>query len=321
MIHPILPRVLLIFGLLSIGCDQPKPPTQATPSSTKQDKVPSKQASERVKSPDSTRIKAASSSIPKTPQRIVSLAPNLTEILFALGVGDRVVGVTKYCDYPKEVSKLPKVGGFNQPDMETMIGLGPDLVLGMASGPTQTLPAKLDALKLSYVFTQMDTIAQTYEGILVVGELVGKSERARTLVDQMKRSLVKVERNSPAPSTLFVLGHKPMVISSTGSFGAELVQLAGGKLAFSNGNPYPVVDMELVLKLSPEVIVDTTMTSGPTTQAFWSKHPSIRAVSKKRVHTLNDPALLRPGPRLIEAHRIMTSLISPGALPAKEAAP
>lgn len=251
----------------------------------------------------------------------MSLAPNITEILFALGVGERVVGVTKYCDYPEQVKKLPKVGGFMQPDSETLVGLGADLILGMASGPTQKLPATLDALDQTYVFVQMDTIAQTHEGILTLGRLVEKEAEAKAMVADMRRQMVKIERGKEAPSTLFVLGHKPMVVASTGSFGAELIELAGGKLAFTSSNPYPIVDMEHMLKLNPEIIVDTTMTSGTPLKAFWSKHKSLRAVANDRVHTLHDPSLLRPGPRLVQAYKRMKSLLSPEVVPAEEAMP
>ena len=127
-----------------LGCDSPTTTREASPSEAQQ-------AATRPSPAALPALKAASATVPVAPARVVSLAPNLTEILFALGVGDRVVGVTKFCDHPEAVEALPKVGGFNQPDMETLVGLRPDLILGMASGPSQALPTKLEALKLNYL--------------------------------------------------------------------------------------------------------------------------------------------------------------------------
>lgn len=303
-----------LMCLSVVGCDwlnsPGKPQKAVTPKTSKiTQKAPPEAKPKTQRQLDHTLVKAQSKDLPRTPGRIISLAPNLTEIVFALGAGDRLVGVTKFCDHPVKAKALPKVGGFIDPDMEVIASAKPDLILGMASGPKSTLPTKLDKMSLRYVFLQMKTIEETYKGIELVGQAIGKKDDALALVKSMKASM-KVKQPEAKPKALFVLGHRPMIVAGPGSFGAQLIELAGGQNAVSGNNPYPALDIEKVIALQPDVIVDATMTAkDKSAEHFWQKYSVLKAVKAKRVHTLHDPSLLRPGPRLPDALKTMHTMI------------
>lgn len=251
--------------------------------------------------PSSPRIVASSDEIPVRPRRIVSLAPNVTELLFALGVEpERVVGVTRFCDRPAgEVEKIAKVGGFIDPDMEKILSLEPDLILGMKVGDVK-LVDKLDGANLRHVFFEMDTLAQTLEAMAVMGEVVGAPEQGRALQQKIAARLGDAPGQRRGPATLFLVGREPLVMAGEGTFAAELVARAGGRMAADKQN-YVMVDMEYVLKLDPEVILDTSMPADPDEKdTFWSAYEGLRAVKGGAVHGF-DASLMRPGPGLIEA--------------------
>lgn len=303
--------LLCLMCFMAVGCDWLSSPT--TPKKVDVTKR-AKPAPKAIKKTNTLKlehplVKAQSKTLSQAPGRIISLAPNLTEIVFALGAGDRLVGVTKFCDHPAKAKTLPKVGGFIDPDMEVIANAKPELILGMASGPKSTLPTKLDKMSLRYLFLQMKTIEETYQGIALVGQAIGKKTEAQALVKSMKANM-KMTPSPNKPKTLFVLGHRPMIVAGPGSFGAQLIELAGGQNAVSGKNPYPALDIEKVIALQPDVIIDATMTAKDKSAAsFWQKYEALGAVKTKRVHTLHDPSLLRPGPRLTNALKTMHTMI------------
>jgi iron complex transport system substrate-binding protein len=241
-----------------------------------------------------------------TPKRIVSLAPNITELLFAMGLGDRVVGVTRYCDWPPEAAKLPKIGGFVDPDMEAILSKRPDLVLGMTSPGNEALPQALGRAHLPHAFLRMDDTAQTIEAIELLGGLLHRPEQGARLAGQLRAGLKARPARAGARSALFVLGHDPIVVAGVGTFGHELLALAGlTNAASALPSAYPVLDAEGVLSLAPAIILDATMTpeQGQPTLEFWKKWSALPAVKDGRVYRFSDPSLLRPGPRLPEALR------------------
>lgn len=280
-----------------------------TPSRTSENTVEAQAARPLRPTPKSDRIVAASAEIPARPMKIVSLAPNVTELLFSVGVEpDRVVGITRFCDRPKEqVANIAKVGGFIDPDMEKMLSLEPDLIVGMKVGDVK-LVEKLEKANLRHVFLQMDTLSETLEGVNVLGDVVDEKEGALALHERMAEAIGgPAPEQVTGPSTLFVVGREPLVIAGTGTFATELVARAGGKSA-TDKEGYVMVDMEYVLKLDPEVIIDTSQPvegargeGGVDVTSFWSTYEGLRAVKKGEVHGL-DPSWMRPGPGLIEAH-------------------
>lgn len=296
------------------GCERTQAPV--APRSSEAAQTP--EASAPAKPSQSVEAKgqvvARSAQLPVKPERIISLAPNLTEALFALGLGDRVVGVTRFCDYPEQAKSVTKIGGFIDPDLEKMISLRPDLIVGMSSGQDPALATKLKAQQLPYAFLKMDDLSQTKQGLLDLGELVGAQHQAQALVADMERALVAAQVKAPKPRVMFVIGHKPLMVAGPGSFGHELLTLAGGaNVAQGLSSPYPALELEQAIELNPQVIIDAAMAPGQAQGSFWQAYDTLEAVKTKRVYVLEDASLLRPGPRLGLALEKMRAMIQAGA--------
>ncbi|MEC9399217.1 MAG: helical backbone metal receptor [Myxococcota bacterium] len=337
--------VLMLLALLVFfsGCEPRKPTagegatTNATASTSSRDGAleastsattdSSAKQNARESSPAKDAILVArSKSLPENPRRIVSMAPNITEILYALDYGDQVVGVTRFCDWPEQVKQKTRIGGFIDPDMEVILSLEPDLVIGMVAGDAKIVD-KLEKANIPYAFLKMDHFDATYGGIAHVGALLGADgegkKKADALVAKMRQDVHKsatasqarlTEQKKSAPSALFVLGHKPLIVAGKRTFGDELITLSGAKNAAANlDGSYPQVDLEKLLQINPDVIIDATMTpsSANTNDDFWKSFGSLEAVKNKRVATFEDPSLLRPGPRLPEALERFSRSISP----------
>lgn len=308
---------------LATSCEQTKGPAKTTENSS--EGTPTPEGGEDAKAdteasagaddeaPEAGGITLRSKTLPKAPERIVSLAPNLTEILFELGLGDRVVGVTRFCDYPPEAKGITKIGGYIDPDLEAIIAARPDLVIGMSGGASKKTAEMLDGASISYAMFKMATIDETVAGIDLVGETVGAKETAKKLSEKTRGALTGAKVDGARPKVLFVLGHKPIIVAGPGSFGHELIGLAGGVNAVADvKNPYPQLDREKIIALAPEIIIDANMgQSDAQRDAFWASFPSLPAVTAKRVATFDDPALLRPGPRLPNALETFRKVVAP----------
>lgn len=259
------------------------------------------------------------------PQRIVSTAPSLTEILFALGLGPRVAGVTVFCRYPPEALQKPKIGTFLEPDLERILAQRPDLVL-VVRNPVQ-LAERLSQLGLRAIEVPQDTLAEILASIRQIGRLAGAEARADALAAQVERDLDDVRRRAerlPRRKVLFLVGRSPgtlqgMVGAGPGTFIDELIRLAGGVNALS-GSPmaYPRVSLEQILAADPDVILDMgdfahhegkPLESQEQFRAVWASYRSLRAVRDNRVRQVAGEALIRPGPRVAEGARLCLELI------------
>ena len=246
--------------------------------------------------------------LPERPGRIVSLAPNVTETLFALGPGERVVGVTKFCDYPQEAGERPSVGSFANPDFESILAREPDLVIGVISGGKKEVADRLGGLDVPYGFVRMYSVEDTFRGIVQIGRWAGAGPKAESLVDEMRGRIDEISEQwsqKSRPTVLLVYGHDPLVAAGPGTFGHQLVERAGGRNVLAEaGARFPRLDIEKVVELDPERIVDTSMTGGDG-GGFWEKHGAVPAVERGDVARLEDSAVLRPGPRLPEALELL----------------
>lgn len=218
-----------------------------------------------------------------------------------MGAGDRVVGVTRFCDYPPEVAPIPKVGGLTDANLEAIVALRPDLVIGVRSRSAQDLGRRLDSAKLAWVMLPVETLEDVRLSVRTLGRIVGQSDRA----EEIARRLPKPASSEPTgPTVLLAFGRKPLIAAGPGTFGDQLIRAAGGRNALDgNDNPYPTIDRETLLELQPQVVLDTSATVAEPWPA------ELEAVKRERVHTL-DPALLRPGPRLDDALARISAAIS-----------
>jgi iron complex transport system substrate-binding protein len=260
------------------------------------------------------------------PARIVSTSPSITETLFALGLGERVVGVSTYCRFPAEVQKLPKVGTFLKPDAELIAGLRPDLVLvhELSTG----IDRSLASLRIPFVVVDRGTLASVFSSIRQIAQAAGDPARGGALVADIERRLERVRRGADSaarPRVLFIIGRNPGTLSDLvavgpGSYIDNLIEIAGGRnvLAIHGQPEYPRISMETVLRLDPEVIVDTVdmgeteaerRVRQPINERLWTTYGTLTAVKTLRLHAATTDALVVPGPRVVDAAEWVAALL------------
>jgi iron complex transport system substrate-binding protein len=264
-----------------------------------------------------------------TPQRIVSTAPSITEMLYAVGLGDRVVGVTTYCHYPPEARTKPKVGTYIEPSFERIASLRPDLVV-IQKNPIN-LAARLSALRLNVLEVSHDTIDEVYTAIDRIAGAGGVSANGRALIEKMKQQLEDIrERTGKSPPTtmMFIVGRAPnrvedLIAIGRASYLNGIIEVAGGKNIFKDAvASYPKIGMEDVLARNPQVIVDMgdmSQTEGVTdehkraVEALWTRFRTLSAVKNRRVHAVASDVFTVPGPRMVDAARAFARMLHPEA--------
>jgi iron complex transport system substrate-binding protein len=254
-------------------------------------------------------------------RRIVSLAPSVTETLFALGAGDEVVGVSQYCDYPPSVRQLPRVGSFITPNIEAIAALRPTLVVGLATASALREIQALRAMGIATLMVDDSSVAAIEQSIVQVGERIGRGGRAHELVRALREQIDAVQRrlrDQPRWSVLMVVGHQPMVAVGRGTFLDELLTLAdAANIAAVSDQTWPRLSVEYIIASRPEVILDGQMGTDPSTpDSFWSKYPTIPAVQNHRVLGYPDDPTLHPGPRIGITLDQLARLIHPAAFSA-----
>lgn len=236
--------------------------------------------------------------VPRPPLRIISLAPSVTEILFALGLDARIVGISSADDYPpQKVRAKPKIGAV-QLDVERIVGLRPDLILGVPSLQAAQLK-RLIAMRLPVVAVDADSLAQTYAQITTIGALTSRTDAARALVQKMRAVQTGVEqavRGRRRVRVYVEIWGEPLLAAGGGTFIDDLIRLAGGVNVFADLRGWPQVSEEAVVRRNPEAILLTHPHRGQVVaRAGWAQ---VAAVRSGRVAVL-DPALVsRPGPRI-----------------------
>lgn len=264
---------------------------------------------------------AEPSATPETgvvPQRIVSLAPAITEILYSVGAGNQVVGVTNYCNYPREAGKLPKIGDFAIVDFEKIVALKPDLVIATRDGNPRETVEKIQSLRIPTLVIDSGTFHEALDAIAAIGQAAGRLEAARSLSLELKEqwnAIGEKHKRDVRPTVLLLVGVDPLVAPGRGSLGDDLIRQAGGANIFAGSQkPYVQTDYETIISLAPEVILQSAMGSETTeqAQARWSKWSAIPAVRNGRVHVLDPDLINRPGPRTIEALQLMEKALQDG---------
>jgi iron complex transport system substrate-binding protein len=252
------------------------------------------------------------------PHRIVSTAPSITEALFALDLGSEVVGVSRFCDFPPEVLKLPKVGTYIKPDPEAIARLTPDLVI-LQGNPTE-LANRLNALHIPFAEVPHGTLNDVFTGIQIIAKAAGVPERADPLVSHIQSGLDAIQAKAealPSPRVLLIMDRRQGMLTDLTAIGPnnyvnEILEIAGGiNVLAKPGLPqYPRISMETVLRENPDVIVDLSGTQETEEQreaaragtlALWAQNGELTAVRNGHVYVGTSNALLVPGPRTVEA--------------------
>jgi iron complex transport system substrate-binding protein len=248
-----------------------------------------------------------------TPQRIISLAPSNTEILFALGLGDKVVGVTMYCDYPPEAQDKEKVGDYYGPDIEKIIALQPDLVLATDFHRFDLIPA-LEQQGFAVFAVAPQTLDDVLESIQKIGEITGREAQASELVNGMRNKIGEIEEQTKEleekPRVFYMTWHDPMWTVGRTTWIDDLINIAGGVNIFSQYfESGAMVEIEWVILLNPEVIITSEWSYDWARNA--TELASTNASQTGRIYTFDDDLAQRPGPRLVKGLEWFTHLIHP----------
>ena len=261
-------------------------------------------------------------SIDSIPQRIISLAPSNTEILFALGLGDRVVGVTEFCDYPEAAKAKPKIGGFTTVDMESVVALEPDLILAGNIHQDETIP-KLESLGLTVFALAPQTVDGVLENITLVGEITGSSQEAAQLVASLEARIKAITdqtdslSESQRPGVFYILWHDPLMTVGSEARIHELIVKAGGiNIAQDLTGDYPTISLEAVILANPQVIIAGSGhgTGEDSTFQFAKTEPILEDTDARRhgrVYEIDADLPSRPGPRIVDALEELARLIHP----------
>ena len=260
--------------------------------------------------------KPAPSVAPDRPiERIISLAPNITETLYALGLGDKLVGDTPHCTYPKAARALPKVGGFGQFNYEAIVALRPDLVILHKEYDAEK--ARLKSLGIPTLETGSYFIANILETIRSIGKACGAEEQASELIHRLETRIDELETTrTNRPRVLLTFGSAeegPIHAFGPACIHNELLEIAGGKNVVEGTLPFATLSHEALLRLNPDIIIVLAPELENTADAPnpWSKLTSVNAVKNNRVHILTADYTCIPGPRFIQTLEDFSKIIKP----------
>jgi iron complex transport system substrate-binding protein len=261
---------------------------------------------------------------PSRPSRIVSMSPNLTEILFALGLGDRIVGVTQDSDYPPSAASKPRVGTFWQPNIEAVIAAKPDLVVTLAFEQQRELARRLKRIGYDCLAVNIEKIDDLFNASAAIGEATATREPARQLSRSLQTQMHRFQEATaglPKVKVLWVVQREPLRIAPRDTFINEMIELAGGENAVGPTlRNYPPIGAEQVIAAQPEVIIEPVMGTGsPDGQrrqafAYWQRFTNVPAVVNKRIYVIDGDAVSRLGPRLPDGIETIAKCLRPGLL-------
>jgi len=260
------------------------------------------------------------------PQRIITLAPNITEIAFALGLDEQVIAVTKYCDYPAQVKSLPHVGGFIDPNIEAIVALQPDLVILVAT-QQQTIK-QLQQLNIPTLAIHNATLADIKYSILAIGKKTQHQQQAQQLLTEIEQKISAVTdkvAKLDRPKVMVTMGHsiggeqvKNIYIAGQSDFYNDLIQLAGGENSYQNTHlKVPSLSIEGIMQLNPDVIIDIFPEAADhnadieQVKQQWQNLKFVNAVKNNRIHIIEENYATIPGPRIFQLLDKMARLIHP----------
>jgi iron complex transport system substrate-binding protein len=297
-------RVLLIVAtliVLTASCSQPGNKN----SSTTETREVTDEAGRRVR-------------LPLHIDRIVSLAPNLTEIVYAVGAGDRLVGDTEYCDYPAEAKKVAKIGDTMHPSVERIIALKPQIVLVSTASQLEAFTKQLDQQEIAVYVTNPQSLYDIFRSMQTLGDLFGEHDRAATLVADLQKRAEAIEaatKQVKPVKVFYQLSGEPLYTIGRESYLTDLVRRAGGVSATADvPGAFPRFSDEAALAARPEaMILPTGGSMGNANATVASPLRNSPAILSNRIYKINDDHLSRPGPRLIEGLEEMAHALHPEA--------
>jgi iron complex transport system substrate-binding protein len=252
------------------------------------------------------------------PKRIVSMAPSLTEILYYLGLEDRIAGVTQFSYYPPEAAQKPNVGSYINLNAERIVSLNPDLAIGTKDGNKPTTIRLLEQAGIPVYIVNPRNIEDVISTIYAIGELCGVGKRAKELSTRLGTRVNRIYAKTMSlkrPLVFLQINIKPIMTVNKNTFHHDVIRLAGGdNMARDEPITYPRISIEEVMRKGPDVIIISSMEregSFERARKGWMKWSSIPAVKERRVHLINSDLLDRPSPRIVKGLETMARLIHP----------
>ncbi|MGB2815509.1 MAG: cobalamin-binding protein [Dehalococcoidales bacterium] len=263
--------------------------------------------------------------IEKLPEKIISLAPSNTEILYALGLEDRLVGVTEYCDYPEAARQKPKMGGYSTVDIEKVVDTEPDLIFATNIHKDEITP-RLEGLGLTVITLDPTNVEEIVEAINLMGRVMGKGEAASHITAEMEGRVKAITDKTAAlaeeqkPRVFYVLWYDPITTVGAGTRINDLIVKAGGNNIAGDLPDYPYMSLEAVISMNPQVIVaDVGHGSGEDLNYQYAlseeRLKDIDARRNNRVYKIDSDLVSRPGPRIIEGLESFAKFIHPELFP------
>lgn len=255
----------------------------------------------------------------KAPTRVVSLAPSITEMLFALGLDREIIAVTQFCDFPPQALTKQKVG-YSNPSIEAIVALNPDLIIAPREFLRAELLGKVEQLRIPLMVFSANSVSDIATHLTKLGTIFGRAIPADEVITQMQQridSIRGVTARRPGVRVLYVLNSHPLITVGPGSFIHELIGLAGGiNIAGNTAMPYPRLNMEVVLREDPDVLVFPVgkVESVPLSEQYvWQQWPALSAVKHGQLRPVPSDLLNRPGPRIGDGLEALARAIHPEA--------
>jgi len=280
-----------------------------------------------VSGPVSGPVGPGNSSGEQRPQRIVSLSPNVTEILYGIGAWPQVIAVSEYCTYPEDVKNKPRVNGWDKTNLEQVLALKPDFVIGVEA-QEPFVRDKLNGLGVRTLFLRGQKLADVLRAIVEIGRATGHEAAAVELSKKTEGEIEQVRQtvaDLPRPRVLCVVDRLPGTIrdiytATKGSYIDELIQIAGGdSIAPPEAQGYGKITKEAVLALDPEVIIDMVQGSkgkfGEDPISVWNELAEVKAVRDKRIYPMSDPTVIHPSQFVGQTARTFARVLHPEKFP------
>lgn len=277
---------------------------------------------------DKSNSHTISSAPDKEYSKIISLAPNITEILFALGLGDKVIGVSQYCDYPPQAASRPRFGALMNPSYEAIIAAEPDVVI--ATNEMLGAENKFAKLGIKTIAIKHDTIEEILESITLTGRKCNAKAEAEKLVAELKNRVEQIRNatgKKSTPKVLICIGHKVspdadsllenIYIAGNDGFYSQMLDIIGSQNAYQGNIAFPKVGYETILKMNPDIIIDTMSFAlsdsfdKNTVIAQWKNFSDISAVENSQIYVLGESYMAIPGPRFIITMEKLARVIHP----------
>ena len=267
--------------------------------------------------------------VDKAPEKIISLTPSSTEILFALGLDDNIVAVTQYCNYPAEALDKAKIGGFSETDIdvsiEQIVAIEPDLIVATETHLTQVVP-QLEQFApdatIVVLLTQTESFDVVFDAINLLGQCTGTEDKAVQLVDNMKNRIKAITDKtdnllgSEKPGVLYIVWHEPIFAIGGGTLGNTLIEAAGGVNIFQELTGAPIIDLETIIIRNPDIIFGSAAVGAGADLPYQfalseERLDTVNARINNQVYGVNDDLTGRPGPRIVEGLELLAGYIHP----------